>query len=152
MTILNRTLIRIKDITETKMSLIIPGWNPKKVVTISKESIKPDELLDGLDIGDHLFVKVDLGANSPKELNFTDFEKPLDLTKNIFLSENLLKKAQQRYTPGTGPWTKEENLDEVDLAYIEHIADCYSIYSDEKGMMSGIIQRLLEEIKRAKNE
>ena len=63
---------------------------------------------------------------------------------------DLRKVAQNRYPPGRGPYGKEEDFDQVDLAWLENFASHYSVYSDAKGLMSGAILRLTEEVRRAR--
>lgn len=64
--------------------------------------------------------------------------------------DDLRKEARKRYPPGRGPYSKESDLDQVDLAWLENLASHYAIYSDPKGMLSGCVTRLTEEVRRAR--
>lgn len=63
---------------------------------------------------------------------------------------DLREEAHKRYPPGKGPYSKEEDLDQVDLAWLENFSEHYGMYSDERGLMSGAILRLTEEVRRAR--
>lgn len=64
--------------------------------------------------------------------------------------EDVRKNAQARYEPGRGPYSKEEDQDQVDLAWFENFASHYMIYSDPRGMLACSILRLTEEVRRAR--
>jgi hypothetical protein len=65
--------------------------------------------------------------------------------------DELLREArEQRYRPGTGPWSKEEDLDQVDLVDFEEMIKNYRVLSDTRGLLSCCVRRLVEEVRRAK--
>ena len=67
------------------------------------------------------------------------------------LRSALVEEAKRRYEPGTGPWSKEVGeLDQVDLVFFEEMVKPYMIYSDPKGLMSGVIELLVREIRQAR--
>jgi len=67
------------------------------------------------------------------------------------LRQNLLREAQARWTAGKGPWSKDPGeLDQVDLVYLEDLADSLVFYSDERGLLSGCIQTLVDEVRNAR--
>jgi hypothetical protein len=64
--------------------------------------------------------------------------------------ELLARQGDERYEPGKGPWAKDEELDQVDLVRLEELAARYGILSDERGLLSGCVERLVEEVRRAR--
>ena len=64
---------------------------------------------------------------------------------------DLVAEARERYEPGKGPWSKEEVLDQVDLVYLEDFADHYRFHSDDRGLLSGCLRRLVEELRTARS-
>jgi len=54
----------------------------------------------------------------------------------------LVRAAHKRYEPGTGPWQKEEMLDQIDLVHLEEMIE---------PVPGPIIKRLVEEVRRARN-
>lgn len=62
----------------------------------------------------------------------------------------LARQARERYEPGTGPWTKGDDLDQVDLVHLEEAARSVSIYSDMRGLLAGCVERLLVELRVAR--
>jgi hypothetical protein len=64
--------------------------------------------------------------------------------------DELAREAEKRYEPGVGPWGKTEDLDQVDLVHLERCVEPMGIYSDMRGLMSGMVDRLVEEVRRAR--
>ena len=64
--------------------------------------------------------------------------------------KRLTQQASERYSAGTGPWSKTEDLDQVDLITFENLASGYAFHSDGRGLLSGSIERLIEEVRRAR--
>lgn len=58
--------------------------------------------------------------------------------------------ATKRWEPGKGPWSKIEDLDQVDLVHLERFADAYQFDSSDKGLLSGCLKRLCEEVRAAR--
>jgi hypothetical protein len=65
--------------------------------------------------------------------------------------DELLREARERYEPGKGPWSKEDDLDQVDLVKFEEMSLQYAMLSDERGLLSGCVRRLVDEVRRARN-
>jgi len=70
--------------------------------------------------------------------------------KQVDLYGKLLATANLRYEAGTGPWGKDADLDQADLAFLETMAQSYSTLSDERGLLSGVVARLIDEVRRAR--
>lgn len=62
---------------------------------------------------------------------------------------DLEAEADRRYEPGKGPWSKLEDLDQVDLAHFERLARGLSFHSDMRGLLAGCLERLVHEVRRA---
>lgn len=62
----------------------------------------------------------------------------------------LAQEALARYEPGTGPWSKEGPLDQVDLVFLEEMTHLYSHFSDPRGLLSGCVNRLVDEVRHAR--
>lgn len=69
-----RCVLRIIEINEQTIAVIIPGWNPDTRVWVLRSMI-PVDLLEGATIGDHLIANVTLGAYTAAALKFKDFER-----------------------------------------------------------------------------
>ncbi len=65
--------------------------------------------------------------------------------------DNLVIESRKRYEPGTGPWSRETRLDQVDLVYLQSMAVRYLHRSDELGIMSGCIERLVDEVRAVRS-
>lgn len=65
--------------------------------------------------------------------------------------DNLREQADERWEPGTGPWSKKDDLDQVDLVKFQMVAEGYELHSDPRGMMAGCIERLVEEVRRVRS-
>lgn len=66
--------------------------------------------------------------------------------------ECLLEESKKRYEPGTGPWSKKPgDLDQIDLIYLEDLAEGYKVLSCERGLMSGCIESLVAEVRQARD-
>ncbi len=64
----------------------------------------------------------------------------------------LLAEAKDLYEPGRGPWNKSTGeLDQIDLVYLENMADGYSVYSDPRGLLSSCIKLLVAEVRNARD-
>jgi hypothetical protein len=64
--------------------------------------------------------------------------------------DTLAEQGRQRYEPGKGPWSKEADLDQVDLVHFEQLAASYEIFSDLRGLLSGCVARLVREVRQAR--
>ena len=62
----------------------------------------------------------------------------------------LEKLARRRWEPGKGPWSKVEDLDQVDLVHLERIAGAYAVDSSDKGLLASCLKRLCEEVRAAR--
>lgn len=71
-------------------------------------------------------------------------------TRSMSTRSEILQEAKARYEPGTGPWSKQGPLDQVDLVLLEEMADGYRLCSDSRGLLAGCVQRLVEETRRAR--
>ena len=56
--------------------------------------------------------------------------------------EELLKESRQRYEPGTGPWSKDDMLDQIDLVHLEALIE---------PVPGRIIKRLVKEVRDARS-
>lgn len=70
---LSRTFIRVDDVDANYIYLIIPGWNPHKVVSVKKDLL-PMHILPQLSSKAKLFAKVNTGARDTLDLFFTSWE------------------------------------------------------------------------------
>lgn len=75
---LHRNLVRVVDVSEESnekvVDVIIPGWNPNRVVQLPLSLIC--EWISNFEpeIGTRLIANVNSGAENPEDLYFTDFE------------------------------------------------------------------------------
>jgi len=104
------------------------------------------------DRGDLLFRKVmeriETFNEATKDVNLTEYAskgRPMDRYGM------LLEEAKERYKPGTGPWSKEPGkMDQVDLVYLENMAEAYKVDSSPKGLLAGCIEVLVAEVRKAR--
>lgn len=92
------------------------------------------------------------GSTATTSGNFTITVSTIGYNRRVhpFTYEALGQEARRRYKPGVGAWSKEADLDQVDLVQLETIAARNSMYSDMKGALAGCVDRLVEEVRRAK--
>ncbi len=69
-----RTLIRIEAANRRYFVVVIPGWNPHTKVIVNREWV-PEDIADAIRPGDHVIARVNLGAQIPSKLRFSDFEE-----------------------------------------------------------------------------
>ncbi len=67
-----RTLVKIEDINETHVYLLIPAWNPNKIILVNRNIITL-HISDRLSSDMRLFAKVNIGASPASELYFSDW-------------------------------------------------------------------------------
>jgi hypothetical protein len=68
-----RTFIRIDDIDKTHVYLLIPAWNPNKVVSINRNLIQ-EEILKVLNPDMKMFAQVNIEAKDVIDLYFKNWE------------------------------------------------------------------------------
>jgi hypothetical protein len=70
-----RALIRIVSAEENHIKVVIPGWSMQwsvhKTVTIPKENLPPEIVVS---VGKRLHAKVNLGAENPEDIEFSEWE------------------------------------------------------------------------------
>jgi len=74
----HRTLLRIEDIGQQSIDVIIPSWNPHRAVRLPK-TLLPRSFRVHLKSGTHLFAQINIGAEKASELYFKDFEMAPEL-------------------------------------------------------------------------
>lgn len=70
---LYRTLVRVTGIQDDGVWLCVPGWN-SAVSVLRPYSVILSNTYGVFAIGQRFFAKVNLGADEPDELLFSDFE------------------------------------------------------------------------------
>jgi len=70
----HRTLLRIEDIGQDAIDVIIPGWNPHRAVRLPKSLLPRSLGRSHLKRGVRLFAQVNIGAEKASELYFKNFE------------------------------------------------------------------------------
>ena len=73
-----RALIRIENIDVVDdgpglVDIVVPGWNPNKVLQLSYPTLPP-EVFEGVEAGQRLYARTNLGAENEDELFFCDWE------------------------------------------------------------------------------
>lgn len=70
-----RSLIRIENVSEDKNNcvIVIPGWNAKKEITISTESM-PEPIRNSIESGNRIHAEVNIGVYEENELKFKNWE------------------------------------------------------------------------------
>ena len=68
-----KTLVRIADVSEDTVFVLLPGWNSDEVIRVPRR-ILPSTLSPLLQPGEHLFATVNKGAEDQSELFFENFE------------------------------------------------------------------------------
>ena len=68
-----RTLLRIEDIDESYVYLVIPAWEPKEVVRLRLDDI-PDHIQKCFGQQARLHARVNIGAESAEHLRFDAWE------------------------------------------------------------------------------
>ena len=66
------TLVRITDISDDTVYVLLPGWNSDEVIRVPRR-ILPAKLAPHLQPGEHLFATVNKGAEDQSELFFEKF-------------------------------------------------------------------------------
>lgn len=81
----HRSLVRVTNIdtesNEPVLDVIIPSWNPKRAVRFPL-SLVGWSIQNDVRQGTRLFAQVNIGAEDPQELYFTDFELALEPDSN----------------------------------------------------------------------
>lgn len=70
---LYRTLIKVDDEDEKFVYVIVPGWNPHKVISIQK-NILDTNFVKNLSPKAKVFARANIGAHETIDLYFTDWE------------------------------------------------------------------------------
>jgi len=71
---LHRTLLRIEDIGQDTIDVIIPGWNPHRAIRLPKSLLPRSVRRSYLKRGERFFAQINIGAEKASELYFKDFE------------------------------------------------------------------------------
>lgn len=69
-----RAMIRVTQVENENLRVILPGWNMKEEVQLNKNTF-PKKLHQFLSPGERFFAKVNIGADEQSKLYFTDFEE-----------------------------------------------------------------------------
>jgi hypothetical protein len=64
-----RTLVRIVGVGAFYLEVVVPAWNPNRIITIGRTS----ELAE-LNVTQRVYARVDLSATLEKDLDFSDWE------------------------------------------------------------------------------
>ncbi len=67
------TLVRITDVSEDTVFVLLPGWNSDEVIRVPRRML-PAGIQEILRPGEHLFATVNKGAENQSELYFENFE------------------------------------------------------------------------------
>jgi len=70
-----RTLVRIEEVEDRVVFLVVPGWNPKEVIRLALGDL-PAEIAHSVKPGMRLHAQVNLGATRHEDLYFYDWEPP----------------------------------------------------------------------------
>lgn len=68
-----RTMVRIDDIDDSHIYLLIPAWNANQMISISRNII-PSNVEKDLQADMRLFVMVNIGATNSRDLYFQNWE------------------------------------------------------------------------------
>lgn len=68
-----RTLVRVHEVHDDFVLLIIPGWNAKLAIRIDKVDL-PSEILSYMIAGNRLHAQVNIGSEKAEDLRFSDWE------------------------------------------------------------------------------
>lgn len=72
-----RQLIRVEEITDTHVGVVVPGWNWEETVYIPKEQFPYDDYSNKK----YYYAKVYLNCEKAEDLDFSDWENPIHLPK-----------------------------------------------------------------------
>ena len=89
-----RTLIRIVTILGQDVRVLVPGWNPRKKVVVSRD-IFPESNRQNLAVDDRFYAFANLKSASPEELveSFTDMQ-PTRATAQRAIAQKELASAE----------------------------------------------------------
>lgn len=68
-----RTLVRVDDVSENHIYILMPGWNPNEMVSVNK-NILPHGIFKELKPDTRLFALVNTGAANSRDLYFSNWE------------------------------------------------------------------------------
>ena len=64
-----RTLVRVVRVGAFYIDVVVPAWNPKRIVTIERTSV-----LNNVNVAQRIYARVDLNASTDGDLDFSDWE------------------------------------------------------------------------------